>query len=140
MKQIRTQNLGINFLSRDSLQALGKSDPSKLWLVPCGFATEFWVSDDGHTWYLKFSNGTAMQGGAGEYGTSNKTVTLPLPFIDANYSLAIAQTGLGTIGSADTTYAQAGVKTATSFFIRARYNTSSYTYSCDWMACGRISQ
>jgi hypothetical protein len=134
MKQLRTQNLGINFLSRDALKAMGKSDPSKLWFVPCGFISESWVSDDDSTWYLKFSNGTAMQGGA--LTTSNVTVAFPLPFVDTSYSLTIGYTGLTSTTGTNKGYAQAGMKTATSFFIRARYNTTTYAEACDWMACG----
>jgi hypothetical protein len=138
MKQLRTQNLGINFLSKESLEALGQSDPSKLWFVPCGFATKSWTSDDGRTWYLKFSNGTAMQGGT--LSASNVAVTFPLPFADASYSLTIGYTALDSSSAANVSYAQAGMKTATSFFVRARYNTSTYAVACDWMACGRIAQ
>jgi hypothetical protein len=138
MKQLRTQNLGINFLSQDALKALGKSDPSKLWFVPCGVIAESWVSADGGTWYLKFSNGTAMQGGT--LAASNVTVTLPLPFVDTNYSLTIGYTALTAQYESVRGYAQAGMKTATSFFIRVRYDTTTYEAACDWMACGRIAQ
>jgi hypothetical protein len=138
MKQLRTQNLGINFLSRASLEALGESDPSKLWFVPCGLVGESWVSGDGRTWYLKFSNGTALQGGS--LAVSNVTVTLPLPFLDATYSLAIGYAALASSSGSNTAYAQAGAKTATSFFIRTRYDTTTSADSCDWMAYGRISQ
>jgi hypothetical protein len=138
MKQLRTQNLGINFLSQDALEAMGKSDPSKLWFVPCGFVTESWASEDNSTWYLKFSNGTALQGGA-PYPT-NKTITLPIPFINANYSLVIGCTELTSSSGSNKAYAQAGVKTATSFFLRGRYDTGTSGEHYDWMACGRISQ
>lgn len=140
MKQLRTQNLGINFLPGASLEALGKSDPTKLWFVPSGFIIESWVDREGRDWYLKFSNGTALQGGVLASGAGNVTVTLFVPFVDTNYSLVIGYTGLYATNSSSNRYGQAGVKTTTSFFIRSRYNTSTSTDPCDWMACGRISQ
>ncbi|MDR0727749.1 MAG: hypothetical protein LBF26_02540, partial [Puniceicoccales bacterium] len=126
--------LGINFLSQEAVDAMDSMDPTKLWFVPAECVVEAWISADGLSWYRKFSSGLVFQGGT--VPTTDVFVTLPTPFANANYTIALGFTGLQTPDSGAYAYSQCGVKTHTSFFLRARSGGTSYSESCDWVAFG----
>jgi hypothetical protein len=135
MKQLRTQNLGINFLSRDDLAAMDSPDPTKLWFVPVEYGVvEAWISSDGLSWYRRFSSGLVLQGGT--VPTTPKLVTLPTPFRNSNYTVTLGHTHLTAPDSTELAYSQCGMKTTTSFWLRAWASTGYYNQRCDWVAFG----
>jgi hypothetical protein len=134
MKQLRTQNLGINFLSQEAVDAMDSMDPTKLWFVPAECVVEAWISADGPSWYRKFSSGLVFQGGT--VPTTDVFVTLPTPFANANYTIALGFTQLTSPDDGPHAYSQSGMKSQTSFFLRARLNKTTYTEKCDWVAFG----
>jgi hypothetical protein len=134
MKQLRTQNLGINFLSQQTVDSMDSLDPSKLWFVPAECVVEAWISADGLSWYRKFSSGLVFQGGT--VPTTNVQITLPTPFANNAYTVVLGFTKLETPDDGALAYPQCGVKTQTSFWLRARLNTTTYTEKCDWVAFG----
>jgi hypothetical protein len=134
MKQVRTQNLGINFLSQNDLDGVESLDPTKLWFIPAECVVESWISPDGRSWYRRFSSGLVLQGGT--VPTTNVLITLPTPFANANYTIALGFTQLKTPDDEPWAYSQSGVKTPVSFWLRARLGSTTYTERCDWVAFG----
>jgi hypothetical protein len=134
MKQLREQNLGINFLSAEEAGKLNSLDGHKLWAVRAIVISEFWESPDGTAWYRRYSDGWLEQGGT--LTATGITVTLPAEFANANYTLITGFTGLESSSSSIKDHTQAGVKTTTSFYIRTRYGADIHNYSSDWMAFG----
>jgi hypothetical protein len=135
MKIVRSNNLAINILPNDPNG--GTLDEGQLWFVPAAAIVESWISDDGLTWYQKFSNGFVMQGGQTEkFGTGTgkvKTVTLPVPMANTSYFAVLSAAML-------TTYAVT--------FAITTFTTSSFTVNKDassgsasdayarWLVCG----
>jgi hypothetical protein len=135
MKQLRTQNLGINFLSRPAAEAMDSLDPTKLWFIPAECVVEGWISEDGLCWYRRFSNGLLMQGGT--VPTTAQMVILPAPFLNNHYTLTLGFTAVTEPGTEGPhAYCQGGVKTPQSFWLRARLGSTTYAESCDWTAFG----
>jgi hypothetical protein len=134
MKQLREQNLGINFLSAEAAGKVSSFDGHKLWAVRAAVILEFWESADGKSWYRRYSDGWLEQGGS--LSTTGVTVTLPAPFANADYTLVTGFTGLESSDSAVKDHTQAGVKTPTSFYMRTRFSATINNYASDWMAFG----
>jgi hypothetical protein len=134
MKQLREQNLGVNFLSSAAAGKVSSFDGNKLWAVLLAVIAEFWESEDGKAWYRRYSDGWLEQGGT--LPATGVTVTLPAPFANADYTLVTGFMGLESSGSSVNEHTQAGVKTTTSFYIRTRYSTAVSNYASDWMAFG----
>jgi hypothetical protein len=138
MRQLREQNLGINFLSSEAAGKINSFDGHKLWAVHLAVISEFWEAPDGTSWYRRYSDRWLEQGGT--LTTTSVTVTLPAPFANADYTLVTGFTGLESSSSSNAQHTQAGVKTATSFYIRTRYGSTVSDYSSDWMAFGMGAQ
>jgi hypothetical protein len=134
MKQLREQNLGINFLSTEAAGKISSFDQHKLWAAHVAVISEFWESPDGTSWYRRYSDGWLEQGGT--LTATGVTVALPAPFANADYTLVTGYTALKSTDSPYASHTQAGVKTATSFYIRTRFGSSISNYSSDWMAFG----
>lgn len=64
------------------------------------FIVETWRSDDGSSWYRKYSDGWIEQGGVTpNVNADSYTVTLNTPFTTANYHVNFITTGTGKDGS-----------------------------------------
>jgi hypothetical protein len=138
MRQLREQNLGINFLSAEAAGQLGSFDPHQLWAVRTIPVSEVWEAPDGTSWYRRYSDGWLEQGGT--LSATGVTVTLPAPFANADYTLVTGFTGLDSSDSTNAQHTQAGMKTTTSFYIRTRYSSTIGSYPSDWMAFGMGAQ
>jgi hypothetical protein len=94
MKVDRANSLEVNFVSRATVEGLDKLDRKKLWLMEADAVVDRWTSEDNASWYLRFGSGWIVQGGAVESTTENTAVTLPIAFVNANYTaVAINYTG-----------------------------------------------
>lgn len=89
---------------------------------------------NGTTWYNLYSDGWVEQGGelASIVKDTTTTISLPLPFVDTNYSVGIIATG-GVRDATQYTNGQTVQSKATdSFVMMAR----DYTFGRIWSACG----
>ena len=96
---------------------------------------ETWKSDDGTSWYRKYSDGFIEQGGNSQIDeNSDKTITLSYPFSSTVYQVIVTNTSGG--GRSDTEgYIFVKTKYTSSIKFSASYlnpNTSSF----NWYACG----
>jgi hypothetical protein len=94
MKIEHANHLEVNFLTRAMVDDLDKLDRKKLWMMEADAVVENWVSSDGLSWFLRYSNGWVIQGGVMSTSTQQTTVTLPTPFSNTNYT-ALAINYLG---------------------------------------------
>lgn len=97
--------------------------------------TETWKSDDGTSWYRKYSNGFIEQGGSSVIDeNSTKTVNLYTNFTTSNYCVLVTNTSGG--GTSDTE-GYIFVKTKhTSYVIYSASYLNPNTSSFNWYACG----
>ena len=96
------------------------------------FIVETWKSDDGMTWYRKYSDGFIEQGGAISCGTGYQsvTVTLPTAFTTTTYTAMSAAANASKLG--DGTDIISG-KTTTAFTTHTHYKGDTLP---TWYACG----
>lgn len=101
------------------------------------FIVESWVSDDGLSWYRKYSDGWIEQGGDIQGTTKNesRTVTLPTAFSNTNYTIICSLEGTGsTSNDAGSAVIVKDAKTTTAFNVKSTDDTSNYLGT--WYACG----
>ena len=89
---------------------------------------------NGTTWYNLYSDGWVEQGGelASIAKDTTTTISLPLPFVDTNYSVGIIATGGVRDGAQYTNGQTVQSKATDSFVMMAR----DYTFGRIWSACG----
>lgn len=81
------------------------------------FVTETWISDDGLSWYRKYSSGWVEQGGLTDT-VAHVTVNLPIAMANSNYSItAISYKADASSSDASNNGLVVGQRTTTSFFI-----------------------
>lgn len=92
------------------------------------FIVETWKSDDGLSWYRRYSDGWIEQGGTTPNATSG-TITFPKSFTSDPLSIMLTEK-TGNIGNSKTQYALSNIS-ATKFTWQMNDKTISY-----WHACG----
>jgi hypothetical protein len=138
MKQIRTQNLGINFLSNTDLDSLNSLDLSKLWMVPATVLTETYVSSDEKSWYRKYSDGWIEQAGTFTATTSATqfTATFSIPFKNTPLIALRSQKNTTSTSSSAYTNYMTGYTALSSTSISMAVYTSTYTIAVMWYVAG----
>lgn len=103
------------------------------------YLVEKWQSDDGTSWYRKWSDGWIEQGGQyGAVSNSNPvSVTFPTPFTNPPLFLsrAVKGTESGSVSSSAPD-ATSGYYTRTATNFSFRQNTSNHVSESIWYACG----
>ena len=103
------------------------------------YLVEKWQSDDGTSWYRKWSDGWIEQGGQhGAVSNSNPvSVTFPTPFTNPPLFLSRAVKGVSSNGvSSSHADATSGYYTRTATNFSFRQNTSTHVSESIWYACG----
>lgn len=91
---------------------------------------------NGSSWYRVWSDGWCEQGGNDV--DSNVTINLLKPYKNTNYTLTLGYSDLTVINDSNQAYVQGGIKTTTSFYVRTRVNSTSYSDKIDWVTRGFI--
>ena len=89
---------------------------------------ETWQSDDGTSWYRKWSDGWIEQGGR---VTSSSAQTLPTPFTTNTYTVVVG--AQGTSGNANVT---TRTKTTIALMLLGVDGANYTSYGIIWYACG----
>ncbi|MDR2030207.1 MAG: hypothetical protein LBP65_01935 [Puniceicoccales bacterium] len=113
MKTYRTNNLEVNFITKDVADAASKLAMDKIWMLPVDAVVQ--TTYIGDVTIRRYASGwIEMRGWRDGSGTS--TVTFPIPFPDLSYAMNLTNCGSGyayyttnttnstTIGTSGTSY------------------------------------
>lgn len=100
------------------------------------FIVETWSSDDGLSWYRKYSDGWIEQGGDIQSSTKNEsvTVTLPTAFTTTTYCVIGTLAGTGSTSNDAGSFVIVTPKKTTGFTAKSTDDTTNYLST--WYACG----
>lgn len=99
------------------------------------FIVETWKSEDGASWYRRYSDGWVEQGGHLTASKNPETISLFIPFANDKYNLQL------TSGDNDDNAKINGVavyqRTSSNFTFVSGYNGTFYAVEINWYACGQ---
>jgi hypothetical protein len=140
MKIVRTNNLEVNFVSKERVDAESYLDDSKLWLMQADVAIETWIGDSG-LFYRRYSSGWIEQGGNNlsfaSGSAASMTITLVVQMTNVNYNALLTITGSPSYG----TSLHITEKTVSTMTIsKSSYSSSSAACTGTWYVCGKGAQ
>lgn len=119
-----------NSTANDAIELIGKPDGHLLW-----HSREIERVWDAGTYYTQFVSGLQICWGNASIALNHQTISLPVPFMDTNYSVTI--TAFGTADFSD--YISVISQTTSNFVVQQGILApgESHASACRWMAIGR---
>jgi hypothetical protein len=124
MKTYRTNNLEVNFVTKEVADSAGKLAMDKLWMLPVDAVVETWYGADGETLARRWASGWLETRGW-RAGSGTSTITLPFPYRSVQEQMIILTCSVGG-------YSYYSNQTPTSFSI----NTSGSPTGVVWYIIG----